>query len=194
VSTSGRLANVTNFREPDCDVPDARSRGTLVVQFLDSDRGSRSYGTEAAANKGYNGFNLLLWDGEDLVFTSNRASGARVLQAGIYAFSNGGWTSRWPKVVGAQRRLEWLIREGRTENDDLLTLLMDRRQARDDELPSTGVGIEWERMLSAPFIDTPDFGTRCSTIVRCASDTGAFVIDEYTYEPGGSSTHLTMTA
>ena len=42
---------------------------------------------------------------------------------------------------------------------------MDRWQPADADLPETGVGLEWERILSPLFISSPDYGTRCSTIV-----------------------------
>src|SRR3546814_11400579 len=53
----------------------------------------------------------------------------------------------------------------------LFVALADREQARDAELPDTGVGIMRERFLSAPFIVGADYGTRCSTIVL-ADDQG----------------------
>jgi uncharacterized protein with NRDE domain len=47
----------------------------------------------------------------------------------------------------------------------LLYLLKDRTIAPDCDLPDTGVGIEWERLLSPVFIDAPGYGTRSSTVV-----------------------------
>ena len=43
-------------------------------------------------------------------------------------------------------------------------LLADRRLASDDRLPDTGIGLEWERTLSARFIRGEEYGTRASTI------------------------------
>ena len=37
-------------------------------------------------------------------------------------------------------------------------------------LPSTGVTLDWERMLSAPFIVGDRYGTRCSTVLVVARD------------------------
>ena len=37
--------------------------------------------------------------------------------------------------------------------------------ADEESLPDTGVGIEWERILSAVFIKSPDYGTRSSTLI-----------------------------
>jgi len=43
--------------------------------------------------------------------------------------------------------------------------LRDERQASDNQLPDTGVGLERERMLSSMFIKLPNYGSRCSTVV-----------------------------
>ena len=47
----------------------------------------------------------------------------------------------------------------------LLDFLVDAEQAPDDALPDTGIGLEWERVLSPIFIESPEYGTRASTVV-----------------------------
>ena len=59
-----------------------------------------------------------------------------------------------------------MIHEDRVDSDALFNLLSDRTPAQDDELPHTGVPLEWERTLSAAFIEGPEYGTRASTVVR----------------------------
>jgi uncharacterized protein with NRDE domain len=44
-------------------------------------------------------------------------------------------------------------------------MLLDPTLAGDDQLPDTGVGIDWERILSPIFITSPTYGTRSSTII-----------------------------
>ena len=56
--------------------------------------------------------------------------------------------------------------------------------APDDELPATGIGIERERLLSAPFIVSPGYGTRCSTVLTIAYD-GKVRFTERTFDPEG---------
>ena len=48
---------------------------------------------------------------------------------------------------------------------ELLGLLNDTQKAKDEELPDTGVGKEWEKVLSSIFIQSPKYGTRSSTAV-----------------------------
>ena len=46
----------------------------------------------------------------------------------------------------------------------------DRTRAADADLPATGIPLEWERLLSAPFIVGADYGTRCSTVLAIGND------------------------
>jgi uncharacterized protein with NRDE domain len=88
VSRSGKFAAVTNYRgarEPRA----AESRGALVTRFLDSGQDCAAYigevGTKADS---YSGFNLLVSDGSELWWMSNRGGEPRRLPAGIYGLGN----------------------------------------------------------------------------------------------------------
>jgi uncharacterized protein with NRDE domain len=52
-------------------------------------------------------------------------------------------------------------------------------------VPATGVPLEWERMLSAPFIVSPTYGTRCSTVVTIDDD-GNVRFVERGFDPAGN--------
>ncbi len=67
----------------------------------------------------------------------------------------------------------------------LLALLRDDQPASDERLPATGIGLEWERLLSSAFVRAPDYGTRCSTIIRIERP-GRAHFDEWTWDPEGS--------
>jgi uncharacterized protein with NRDE domain len=60
---------------------------------------------------------------------------------------------RWPKATGEP------------DPEALFTLLADASQAADERLPDTGIGRQRERELSARFIRTDGYGTRCSTVL-----------------------------
>ena len=81
--------------------------------------------------------------------------------------------------------LSGLLEAGRTDDEALFAMLADAERAPDGELPDTGVGLAWERVLSAPFIATPGYGTRSSTVVLRAPD-GALRVAERTFRPDGS--------
>jgi uncharacterized protein with NRDE domain len=139
----------------------------------------------------YSGFNLLLSDTESLWYASNRADGfARALAPGIYGLSNQFLDTPWPKLQRVRRRFEgWL--EGNTAADatePLFSILNDRtRVAADADLPQTGLSPEWEKVLSAPFVLNPDYGTRCSTVVLLEAE-GAATIAERRFDPQGKVT------
>jgi uncharacterized protein with NRDE domain len=158
----GRFAAVTNVREP--GVPPGRiTRGALPRDFL---LGAQAPGDYARALDGgeYSGFNLLVGDREQLWWRSNRSGPATCLGPGVYGLSNDLLDSPWPKVVKSKARfVEALPRL--PDFGPMFELLADPTTAPDPELPATGVPLEWERLLSAVFIRSADYGTRASTVL-----------------------------
>jgi uncharacterized protein with NRDE domain len=61
--------------------------------------------------------------------------------------------------------------------------LKDNRPAPDHRLPDTGVGYEKEKLLSPLFITSPDYGTRCSTVLIVHRN-GRIEVTEVTWQPG----------
>lgn len=166
MSRSGRFAAVTNVREKDRPMHGRRSRGWLTSEFLANGTDAAAFAHEAQQLGGeFAGFNLLLGDGRELWYLSNRGATPRPLLPGLYGLSNHLLDTPWPKVAGAKKQLATLLAEDRLTVDNLFTLLADTALAPDDQLPETGVSHEWERLLSARFIQAPDYGTRCSTAV-----------------------------
>jgi uncharacterized protein with NRDE domain len=68
ISRSGRFAAITNIRDPAAPAATAlRSRGELTRDFLLGDEQPQDYLASVAARVGdYQGFNLLLGDGQSL--------------------------------------------------------------------------------------------------------------------------------
>ena len=167
ISGGGRFAAVTNYRDPKAP-KGSRSRGELVSGFLSSEVPIGEYleGIAGAASE-FSGFNLIVGqagtNGVEAAFFSNREGRVRRLGPGIYGLSNHLLDTPWPKVRRAKEMFSTTL-----ANDDnsLFELLSDRTLASDDELPNTGIGLERERLLSPIFIETPIYGTRCSTVLR----------------------------
>jgi uncharacterized protein with NRDE domain len=63
-------------------------------------------------------------------------------------------------------------------------ILKDNTQAADHTLPSTGIPLDRERLLSSPFIISPNYGTRCSTIIAVHAS-GWAIFSEISYSPEG---------
>ncbi len=184
VTTTGRFAAITNFRDPGSHRPDAPSRGRLVSDFLRARATPAAYlerlGSDAAS---YNGFSLLVGDGASLCFFSNREGEVRRLEPGVYGLSNSLLDVPWPKVRLGKDRLTRQL-NARVDADALLALLDDTRTAADDDLPRTGVSSEWERKLSALRIVADGYGTRSSTALLVGAE-GDVSIAERSFDEDG---------
>lgn len=172
LTAQGRLAFLTNVRDPARQDPDAPSRGAIVPDWLSGrDRTDRFWMRTALS--GYNGFNLVGFDfrqGESFWASNHGVSLPQTLRRGVHGVSNAGLDTPWPKVVNLKARLTEAMATADTVDSlsvRLFDALADRQEAPDESLPATGVPHEWERRLSAAFIRTPDatYGTRCSTLV-----------------------------
>jgi uncharacterized protein with NRDE domain len=71
--------------------------------------------------------------------------------------------------------------------ETLFALLADRQPAGDANLPATGVSPQWESLLSSPFIVSPEYGTRSSTVLLIARDDSARFI-ERSFDAAGRAT------
>jgi len=181
ITESGRFAAVTNVREPGMK-KGARSRGELPRNFLLSACPAIDYAAEIEGEH-YSGFNLLLADGESLVYRSNRDGAARRLAPGIYGLSNHLLDSPLPKLVVARQGFAEALMELPDEMA-FFRLLSDQETVADDELPKTGVTLAWERILSAIFVKSPDYGTRASTLAWQRGN-GTVQLHEQSFGPNG---------
>ena len=166
VSRIGRWAAVTNFRDPRAEAG-TRSRGELPVTFLKSDEDPEMHVRSVWRERAELGpFNLLAGDREQLWYCSTHSE-PRAVAAGVHALSNGLLDESWPKSRRVSTAMSGLARsQAEPDPERLFELMNDRECAQDDELPNTGIGLDTERLLSPPFIVTPRYGTRCTTIVN----------------------------
>jgi uncharacterized protein with NRDE domain len=184
ITRQGRFAAVTNFRDPADRRSTARSRGTLVTEFLlGTDSPARFLSNLSARSHEYNGFNLILGDGMSLFYFGSREGEPRAIEPGVHALSNHLLDEPWPKVVRGRVRMQEAL-EQRDPTAALFGLLSDREPAPDGALPQTGVGVEWERRLSCALITGADYGTRASTVATIASS-GEATFEERTRDAEG---------
>jgi uncharacterized protein with NRDE domain len=168
VTRAGRFAFVTNVREPGRNDVKAPSRGTLVTRALATFETPLATIELALRDGGaYNGFNLIVGDAGAASWGSNRAPTAASLGAGVHGLSNAALDTAWPKVARTRSAFSAWCEAGGEDPETLLGILADRTIAADAALPATGVPLEWERLLSAPFIvaAAQGYGTRCSTVL-----------------------------
>jgi uncharacterized protein with NRDE domain len=184
ITRNGRFAALTNYRDPKNIIPQAESRGMLVTDFLTGQSNPKNYlGKIDGSSRSYNGFNLLTGDTSELYHYSNQEGVVRKLPPGIYGVSNHLLDTPWPKVSLCKSKLAHLIKySGSLDNEPLFSILADLTVADDSQLPDTGVGREWERILAPAFIISDVYGTRSSTILLWKNNHEVY-FEERTYDP-----------
>lgn len=190
---SGRLAALTNYRDPSRHNPHAPSRGGIVTAFLHGQQTAEEFAQALAAESdAYNPFNLLLFDGQQLRAFQSRQRRHFAPAPGVHAVSNADFNTPWPKLQRLHGGFAQAMHThhaadaadlGPALEAALWPLLADTHVADDADLPSTGIPLELERGLSPAFIQLPHYGTRASTLVHCARDRVTLV--ERSFGAGG---------
>ncbi|HEY7804904.1 MAG TPA: NRDE family protein [Orrella sp.] len=173
VTTSGCFALLTNVRDPAHHQHHAPSRGALIPDFLGSQHVTSQYLEMLAqtANQ-YNGFNLIAQqpDGQIWHASNYQTPFAHPMPAGVHGISNALLNTPWPKTQRTTEALKArLMSTASIGSDDLyealIGIMRDTTPIDDTLLPSTGISLPRERLLATPFIVSPDYGTRCSTVI-----------------------------
>lgn len=188
VTREGRFGLLTNYRDMAYE-PQAASRGALVADYLKARTPPDAYAGQVAAQGGrYNGFNLIVGDLKRAFYVGNRRGGGEALglAPGRYVLSNHLLNTAWPKTQRLKKRLDdYPLDDLEKTLNPVFDILKDQTIADDDALPSTGLSLERERLLSSPFIISPEYGTRCSTVVAI-DKAGRGFFSEITYDPQGT--------
>ena len=177
VSTGGRFAALTNYTDFDLPVSPAASRGDLTRRFLEGGQSALSY-AEALDGARYQGFNLIVFDGADLVYASNRTGDVRRLETGVYGLTNTWLGDEWPKT---KRGTAALARIAATADADAVLELMVEES---EGYLADGHEIESARRATPAFLRGEEYGTRASTSVIFEDGRIDFV--EQLYGPMGT--------
>jgi len=165
-NTNGKFAALTNYRKMPITEQFDSSRGFLVSEFLASDISREEYMAKLRdCSASYDGYNLLFGDIHNIAYFSNKGSETAELEPGTYGLSNHLLNTPWPKVVAGKSRLQEIIEKEDVDTNALFQMMENTDFGQDADLPDTGVGLELERLLSAAFIKSPNYGTRCSTLL-----------------------------
>lgn len=184
VNKGGKMAFLTNYRSREAVIEDAPSRGDLVADFLKSDTNPAEY-LAWLQDQGprYSGFNLVFGQGTDLWYYSNQGGEAGKLGPDLYGLSNALLNTSWPKVEKAKHLLgNGVLSDPLGQKEQAFLGMRDRTLAPDEELPDTGVGKEWEKLLSPMYIESPAYGTRLSTLLLMDRK-GSLWYEERSYNP-----------
>ena len=181
MTKSGKIAMITNYRDFKNLKNNAPSRGHLVSNFLIGNEEPHTYLKKIEKVKNdYNGFNLIVGELNNLFYLSNYKEGVEKLSPGFYGLSNHLLETPWPKVSLAKSKIQPILKKEIIDPNELFEMMRDESLADDALLPNTGIGVERERALSAMFIKTNGYGSRCSTVVL-VKHSGETIFAERTY-------------
>lgn len=187
LNKKGLFTAVTNFRDGTRKEQDKLSRGDLTRQYLIHSDTAQTYLTLLEHQKQrYGDFNLLLGDATGLYYTSNRGGQTQALSPGIYGMSNALLDTPWPKLDKVKARLQKQLLTNDLSESNLLNIMLDSALANDDQLPETGISLEWERLLSSCFIRSENYGTRAISLVLQETN-GATRVIEHNYDAAGET-------
>jgi uncharacterized protein with NRDE domain len=155
VSRSRKFSAVTNYRGAK-EARAVESRGALVSRFLGNGAKPGEYIDSLKANL-YSGFNLLVSDGDELWWMSNRGGEPKGLQPGIYGLGNTLLDA--PEVEGIKKIFAAEIS------------------------PAPAVESLFGLLESAKILH-PEYGTRCSTVLLGGKRTR---YAERSFAPDGSA-------
>jgi len=186
---NGKFAALTNFRDFRHSISDPVTRGHLVKDFLENNHDPVQYLKSIKKEMGrYEGFNLLVAEGDQMAYLSNRRQEIEIVSPGIHGISNAFLDTPWPKVEQAKLELQRGIESKLVDESSILSLLQSEEYASDTSLPTTGVPYEMERVLSAQFVKMgKEYGTVNTSAVLWRHD-GEVIIKERRTIPSEENT------
>jgi len=184
ISRKGVLGAITNYRDLTRPAKGEKSRGAIIPEFLKHEFDLKNV-LQPFIDHGelYNGFNLIAGDTESLFYLSNITNHIERLNPGCYGISNAFLNTPWPKVNTAKKKFNSIISSDKIDEEAVFNLLQNRKTYPEPLLPETGLTPEMEKAVSSIFIETEDYGTRCSTLLMI-DNMGEVTFIERTYPNG----------
>ena len=189
INKQGKITFLTNYRDPKFFNRKGPTRGTLVSNFLSGETDGESYLRSIENPEAFNGFNLVVGTAQNLHYYSNVEDNIIPIEDGVHGLSNAFLNSSWPKVDSGKEELLLALKNTDIQSDSLFSILHSPLEAKDDTLPETGVGVELERKLSSRFINMPEYGTVCSTVVLVDRN-GKCTFEERTFNHVGEQSDV----
>ncbi len=185
ITRRGRIAYLTNFRDPESFDENKRSRGLIVKSFLNSEESSVDFLNRLLDKVyEYNPFNLIVGESpERLYYFSSVNLNIVKIEDGVHGLSNGLIDEPWPKVEKLKKGFKEVINETEIDVNRLFDILSDRESFPFEMLPDTGVGGELEVKLSPIFVDFNGYGTISSTVLLVDKDNGVALRERRFVEP-----------
>lgn len=189
LTKQGRFSALTNFRQPQLFDQNKKSRGDLVLQALSLSDNKITTLLENSAPS-YNGFNLVFGQLNSLICFNSVSQKQQQLSHGFHSLCNGALDDVWPKMALGQTQLANTISDFTDQPlniEKLFNLMQNAQQAKVESLPSTGIPLDWEQLLSSIFIVSPQYGTRTTNIITQNSE-GKISVYDRSYDKQGKCT------
>ena len=187
VSRTGRLAAITNINAGRSLRPRAKSRGLIVRDFLNREVPADKYAEELRSDHdNYNGFNLIIYDGNKLYWDSNRVKEGVELANKTYTMSNAPLPTKWSKTELLKFKFQTVMDN---TSKELLNRLLDilGPNSNDGIVPCGDKYQAGGRLKKDIFIHGATYGTRCSSVILFKND-GRITFTEKRYNSKGATT------
>src|SRR5690606_21353410 len=123
VARNGRIAALTNFRDPSMPEADKISRGAIVRDFLSTALAPEQF-LKSLNPEDYTGFNIIAGDADHLFYYNNIENHLAEVEPGLHGLSNHLLDTPWPKVIKGKNYLErYLSERDEVDPDDLFRFL-----------------------------------------------------------------------
>lgn len=165
VTRCGRLAALANYAATGAAPPREgfKSRGHLVADFLKQGGSAIDYASRLRGED-YAGFNLILFDGQSLVYFTNSHNAPLTLDLGVHGVSNASLDADWPKMRASSALLRGALDAGK-DKEHIILGMRDSKPPPDCEVPYGDAPFELRRRTSSCFVVGDDYGTRSTTVV-----------------------------
>lgn len=184
ITKTGRLAAITNYRDINNIRENAPSRGHLVKDALLTPLCTRDYLTHLKKTSSlYNGFNLISGSKNALFYFNNIRQKIEEVPPGVHVISNAFLNTPWPKAAWVQKSFKSLLKSSNTVVDAVFDIFLNQQTYPKESLPKTGLSPEMEKAMSSAFIQTDNYGTRCSTFIRLKNN-GKYYFEERNFKTG----------
>lgn len=166
ITKSGKWGALTNYRDPSWKRESPPTRGAIVPDYLLGNETPTDFITNLKHSaQQFEGFNVLVADKKQLFHYSNANNMVSEITSGIHGVSNAVLDTPWPKLEYAKHQLEQCVTQNNLTPESLFQILKNEQQAADDDLPKTGIPYELEKIISPVFIQSENYGTRCSSLL-----------------------------
>src|SRR5699024_9604720 len=100
ISKSGKIAALTNYRDPELENNNKTSRGDIVADYLINTESTEEYLTELTKSAtNYNGINLISGTVNQLYYYSNQINNYYELQLSTYGLINHLFNTSFPTTT-----------------------------------------------------------------------------------------------